>query len=124
MVTKMADKIGLKKRNCHFRPNFRLLETDFSTIRYQLGKYQKKTFNILCVVKISESTVSEKSTSLGKNNCKMVVLYRRFSYSQHFSEVMIIIKLLRYKAVTFLSNLSLAQSRRRLLKVVYDHGTS
>ena len=29
MVTKIADKIGLKQRNCHFGPNVRLLEIDF-----------------------------------------------------------------------------------------------
>ena len=29
MVTKIADKIGLKLRNCLFGPNLRLLETDF-----------------------------------------------------------------------------------------------
>ena len=29
MISKMADKIGLKQRNCHFEPNLRLLETDF-----------------------------------------------------------------------------------------------
>ena len=35
MVTKMADEIGLKYRNYHFRPNLRLLETNFLRIRYQ-----------------------------------------------------------------------------------------
>ena len=35
MVTKMADKIGLKQEKCHFGPNLRLLETDFLRIRYQ-----------------------------------------------------------------------------------------
>ena len=35
MVTKMANKIGLKQRNCHFGPNLRLLETNFLRIRYQ-----------------------------------------------------------------------------------------
>ena len=29
MVTKMADKIGLNRKNCHFGPNFRLWETVF-----------------------------------------------------------------------------------------------
>ena len=29
IVTKMADKVGLKYRNCHFGPNLRLLETYF-----------------------------------------------------------------------------------------------
>ena len=42
MVTKMADKIGLKERNCHFRPNLSLMETDFLRIRYQANT--KKTF--------------------------------------------------------------------------------
>ena len=50
MVTKMADKIGLKSRNCHFRPNLRLLETDFLRIRYQHKQIPKKSFNILCAV--------------------------------------------------------------------------
>ena len=35
MVTKMADTIGLKQRNCHFGPNFRLLETDCLTAKYK-----------------------------------------------------------------------------------------
>ena len=35
MVTKMADKIGLKQRICQFGPNLRLFETDFLRIRYQ-----------------------------------------------------------------------------------------
>ena len=52
MVTKMAYKIGLKQRNCHIGPNFRLFDTDFflkmdiSTVKYQ------KKFNMLCVVVI------------------------------------------------------------------------
>ena len=37
MVTKMADKIGLKERKCHFGPNLRLLETDF----LRIARYQK-----------------------------------------------------------------------------------
>ena len=48
MVTKMADKIGLKYRNCHFRPNLRLLETDVLRIRYQ-HKQIPKTLLIYCV---------------------------------------------------------------------------
>ena len=35
MVTKMANKIGLKQRNCHFEPNLRILETEFVKIRNQ-----------------------------------------------------------------------------------------
>ena len=35
MVTKMADKIGLKQRNGHFGPNLRLLESVVLRIRYQ-----------------------------------------------------------------------------------------
>ena len=35
MVTKMAEKIGFKQRNCHFGPNLSLFETDFLKIRYQ-----------------------------------------------------------------------------------------
>ena len=30
--TKIAAKIGLKKRNCHFGPNLRLVEIDFFKI--------------------------------------------------------------------------------------------
>ena len=50
MVTKMAENIGLKLRNCHFRPNLRLLETDFFKIRYQHKQIPKNPFNILCAV--------------------------------------------------------------------------
>ena len=35
LVSKMANKIGLKQRNSHFRPNLRLLEIDVLRIRYQ-----------------------------------------------------------------------------------------
>ena len=49
MVTKMADEIGLKLRNCHFRPNLRLLETDFLRIRYQHKQIPKKNLLIYCV---------------------------------------------------------------------------
>ena len=35
METKMADKIGLKQKNCHFGPNLRHMETYFLRIRYQ-----------------------------------------------------------------------------------------
>ena len=50
MVTKMAKKIGLKKRNCFFRPNLRILETDFLRIRYQHKQTPKIPLNILCAV--------------------------------------------------------------------------
>ena len=50
MVTKMANKIGLKQRNCHFRPNLRLLEADFLRIRYQHKQIPKNPLNILCAV--------------------------------------------------------------------------
>ena len=52
MVTKLANKIGLKLRNGHFRPNLRLLETDFLRIRYQHKQIPKKAFNIMCAMKI------------------------------------------------------------------------
>ena len=48
MVTKMADKIGVKRG--HFRPNLRLLETDFLRIIYQHSKIPKNPFNMLCAV--------------------------------------------------------------------------
>ena len=35
---------------CHFRTNFRILETDFSRIRYQHKQIPKKPFNILSAV--------------------------------------------------------------------------
>ena len=50
MVTKMADKTGLKQRNCHFGPTLRLLETDFLRIRYQHMRIPNKPFDILCVM--------------------------------------------------------------------------
>ena len=51
MVTKMADKIGLKLRNCHFAPNLRILETDFLSlrIRYQQKRIPKIKLLICCV---------------------------------------------------------------------------
>ena len=54
MVTKMADKIGLKqkKNNCHLEPNLRLLETDFLRIRYQHSKIPINPSNMLCAVVI------------------------------------------------------------------------
>ena len=46
MVTKVADKIGLKERNCHLGPNLRLLETDFFFIELDINtaKYPNKSF--------------------------------------------------------------------------------
>ena len=35
MLTKVADKIGLEYRNCHFGQNLRLFETEFLRIGYQ-----------------------------------------------------------------------------------------
>ena len=52
MVTKMADKKGLKLRNCHFRPNLGLFETDFLRIRYQHSYIPKNPSNMLCAVVI------------------------------------------------------------------------
>ena len=48
MVTKMADKSGLKKSYCHFRPNLMLLETDVLGIRYQHKQIPKNVL-IYCV---------------------------------------------------------------------------
>ena len=50
MVTGVANKVGLKWRNCHFWLNLRLLETNFSKIRYQHRQIPKKPFNMLCVM--------------------------------------------------------------------------
>ena len=44
MVTKMADKIGLKRRNDHFGANLRLLETDFQELDISTAKYKKNPF--------------------------------------------------------------------------------
>ena len=52
MVTKMADKIGLKQRNCHLGPNLRLLEAEFLRIRYQHSLIPQNIFNMLCAVVI------------------------------------------------------------------------
>ena len=42
MVTKMANKKGLKQRNYHFGPNLTLLETDFfKELDISTAKYQK-----------------------------------------------------------------------------------
>ena len=49
MVTKMANKIGLKQRNCHFGPDLRLLETDFEELDMSTAKYQNP-FNMCAVV--------------------------------------------------------------------------
>ena len=48
MVTKMAKKIGLKERNCHFEPNLRLFQIDFLRIRYKHKRVQKKLYYIVC----------------------------------------------------------------------------
>ena len=50
MVTKMADEIGLKWRNCHFGQNLRLLETDYFNNYISAQANTKKTFKILCAV--------------------------------------------------------------------------
>ena len=55
MVTKIADKIGIKKKKCHLRPNLRLLETDVLRIRYQHKQIPKNPFNILCASYFSSS---------------------------------------------------------------------
>ena len=52
MVAKMADKIGLKKRNCHFEPNFQAFSDRFLRIRYQHKQIPKKPFDILFAMKI------------------------------------------------------------------------
>ena len=52
MVTKMADKIGLKQRNCHFGQNLRLFEDRFfKKLDISTAKYQK--ILLISSVKIS-----------------------------------------------------------------------
>ena len=53
----MADKIGLKQRNCHFGPNLRLFETDFLRTEISTAKYQKKNLLICCVTWLFSSSV-------------------------------------------------------------------
>ena len=50
MVTKMANKIGLKQRNCHFGPNLWFLVTDCfkNEISEQLNTII--SFNMLCAM--------------------------------------------------------------------------
>ena len=51
MVTKMADKVGLKERNCYSGLNLRLLQTCFLRNRYQHKRILKKqSFDMLCVM--------------------------------------------------------------------------
>ena len=72
MVTKMADKIGLKQRNCHFGLNLRLLKTDFLRIRYQQKRIPPKNLIICCVLCIF-------STSVKISFRYLLVLYINFS---------------------------------------------
>ena len=44
----MADKLGLKYKNCQFGQNPRLWETDVLRIRYQYRYIPKQTFNVVC----------------------------------------------------------------------------
>ena len=48
VVTKKADKISLKWRNCHFGPNLRFRGTDFKELDTNTAKYQTKLL-IYCV---------------------------------------------------------------------------
>ena len=49
MVAKLANKTVLKQKNCHFGPNFRLLETSFA-MNYISA--QLNTTDMLCAVVI------------------------------------------------------------------------
>ena len=50
MVTKMADEIGLRYRNCHFGPNLKLLATDFFKNKISAQANTKNTFKyIVCL---------------------------------------------------------------------------
>ena len=46
MVTNIADKVGLKLRNCHLSDNSRPLETDFLRIQISTKEYQKSLLSI------------------------------------------------------------------------------
>ena len=54
MVTKMADKIGLKQRNCHFGPNLRLLRPILKELDISTAKCQK--ILLICCVAWSFSS--------------------------------------------------------------------
>ena len=50
MVTKMADKIGIKLRNCLFWLNSKDFGTEFLKVRTQHKLIPKKPFNMLCAI--------------------------------------------------------------------------
>ena len=79
MVTKMANKTGLKKRDYHFGPNLSLLETDFLRIRYQHKRIPRKTFSILCAFSdfIAFLGIQPVPVDFGKNPNKILRLGKK-----------------------------------------------